>query len=635
MQRDAGESRWTGGPQHEMDWIFDPLPPSGAIQGGVPSSHVFRPDLETFVREVVQNSLDQRKNELVTIRFVFEHLDGNLKEDLLNALMWQNLRPHIAGAAEAGFATVSPRLTEGLQRAETGALITLRIEDSGTVGLIGGEDEPGKNFGALCKNTLDTCADRPLRGGSYGLGKAVLWSFSSLSTVLFSSLIEDNSAFQCRLFGRSELPYHATGSQRWNGPGWYGKPEVKGNELLRAVSAWGKSAEEVARKAYISRDPERGTGTSILIAGFDEPGEEQPRSLRDVASDIAMSVSRWFWPSLKEPNPRLAVYVEVYDNGHEVYNQKVEVGSEVTPFVLALSTTRFAERLEEQDDVVREMLPFRIPARRTLTDGTEVPERDVKLEVRVRQGGTEDGPELRNRIALVRGAGMVVQYKPVAVPLSDKRFHGALLVGLASGDGEAERAAEQFFRAAEPPSHKEWVGATDRLRAEYRQGAQIRLQGLWRSMESAITRMCEEGTATTSQGPERLARMFRIGGLGGGGGGPAMFRVTGVVAQLDGDVWRYSGRVTRQSEENRPWEFTVGTWLAAETGKGDPIAVTHLEADRGEVQLGPVAGKVLVPGETARVSFSGATCGADEDQRMMFRNTRLRVEIRPRFIGAS
>ena len=40
-------------------WIFDQLPPSGARRGGDPSEHAFRHDLETFVREVVQNANDQ------------------------------------------------------------------------------------------------------------------------------------------------------------------------------------------------------------------------------------------------------------------------------------------------------------------------------------------------------------------------------------------------------------------------------------------------------------------------------------------------------------------------------------------------------------------------------------------------
>lgn len=635
MEQGFSESQTTSAYKRDMDWIFDPPPPSGAIQGGVPSSHVFPPDLDTFVREVVQNSLDQSKGELVTVRFVLERLEASMKEDFLGAIGWHNLREHMAGAAEAGFATISPKLAEGLHQAESAALTILRVEDYGTVGLVGDEDEMGKNFGALCKNTLDTCSDRPLRGGSYGLGKAVLWSYSSLSTVLFSSLIEDGSSLRFRLIGRSELPYHTTSSRRWSGPGWYGKPEMTAGHLPRAVSAWDDAARHAAVPAHLARDYEQGTGTSVLILGFDEPGEEQARPLRDVAHETALSISRWFWPSLREPHPRLAVCIEVHDNGDEVYNQKVEISSEVAPFVMALSTDQLAETLEQQDDVVREVIPFRIPARKTHTCGNEARELDTQLELVVRQGGTEAGPEFKNSIALVRGAGMVVQYRPVAVPLSDKRFHGVLLAGRARGDDDADRAAEHFFRAAEPPSHKEWVGTTDRLRAEYRRGAQTQLQGLWRTMESAIGRLCQEDIPATSEGPERLARMFRIGGRGGGGGGSAKFRVTGLNAHLIRGVWHYSGRVTRQSEGGNPWEFTVAMWLAGETGKGELVPVDLLEANHGEVTLGPVAGRVVVPGHITRVDFSGETHGVGEDQRAMFRSTRLRVEVKARSIGES
>jgi len=127
--------------------------------------------------------------------------------------------------------------------------------------------------------------------------------------------------------------------------------------------------------------------------------------------------------------------------------------------------------------------------------------------------------------------------------------------------------------------------------------------------------------------------MFRIGGKRGGWGGPAKFRVTGVTAQLDGDVWRFAGRVTRQSEETKPWEFTVGIWLAGETGKGDLIPVAHLDTDRGEVRPGATAGTVVVPENVSRVNFSGETRAANEELRAIFRNTRMRVEVRPRFRG--
>lgn len=615
----------------QIEWIFDPIPPSGAIQGGVPSSHVFKPDLDTFVREIIQNSMDQKTNGLVTVNFVFEKMEGHLKDDFLNAIDWQNLRKHVEASAEAGFTTISPRLAYGLQNIESGPLTILRIDDFGTVGLTGGESEPSKNFSALCKNTLDTCEDKPYRGGSYGLGKAVLWSFSSISAVLFSSFINLDSSLKFRLIGRTELSYHITASGQWSGPGWYGKPEMIGQGLNRAASAWDTDAQYVATGSHMLRDIEKGAGTSILVIGFDEPRQEQTRELKEIAYEISRSASRWFWPSLKEPDSRLAVNVEAYENGNEIYNQKVEVSTEESPFVEALSESEFVEKLEQQGDVSKTSLLFRIPAKKPYAGGAEEPECDAQLELRVRQGGTEDSPELKNSVALIRGAGMVVQYLPVPIPLSDKKFHGMLLAGLANGTTTANESAEKFFRAAEPPSHREWDAATDGVRAEYKQGGQARLKGLWQEMTSAIIKMCQESIPASSQGPERLSRLFRIGGQKGGWGGPAKFRIAGITANLEEDAWHFSGRITRQSEENKPWEFTVSNWLAGETGRGDLIPIHHLEVDNGEVVIGPATATVIIPANVSRVSFSGDTIKADKEQRIILRNTKMRIEVRPRF----
>ena len=60
-----------------VKWIFDPLPPSESEGGGDPAEHVFDQDLDTFVREVLQNSKDQRlaNSEPVRVSFDFFELE--------------------------------------------------------------------------------------------------------------------------------------------------------------------------------------------------------------------------------------------------------------------------------------------------------------------------------------------------------------------------------------------------------------------------------------------------------------------------------------------------------------------------------------------------------------------------------
>jgi hypothetical protein len=191
---------------------------------------------------------------------------------------------------------MSALLANAIADLGSGALTLLRIDDSGTEGLTGDEDTPGTNFSSLCRNILDTTKDAPGKGGSYGLGKALLWQFSAVSTVLFSSRIEEDSPQKFRFFARTELPSHEIDLSRWNGSGWYGFPETVRNGK-RAISMWDEDAEKITRAIHLYRPAQLGTGTSILIVGFHEPAQEEARPLNTVAQDILNSAARWFWLS--------------------------------------------------------------------------------------------------------------------------------------------------------------------------------------------------------------------------------------------------------------------------------------------------------------------------------------------------
>ena len=84
--------------------VFDPEPPSGARKGGLANAEVFDPEIDSFVREVLQNARDQKRKEddTVNVRFATIDLSGTLKDEFLEAMDWQELRPHVESAADAG-----------------------------------------------------------------------------------------------------------------------------------------------------------------------------------------------------------------------------------------------------------------------------------------------------------------------------------------------------------------------------------------------------------------------------------------------------------------------------------------------------------------------------------------------------
>jgi len=75
------------------EWVFDPIPLSEAVQSGDPASYVFRPTLDTVVRESVQNATDQRAtSDPVRVIFTFAELSDAGRSELLAASRWDDLR---------------------------------------------------------------------------------------------------------------------------------------------------------------------------------------------------------------------------------------------------------------------------------------------------------------------------------------------------------------------------------------------------------------------------------------------------------------------------------------------------------------------------------------------------------------
>lgn len=619
-----------------LKWTFDPSRPSGARQGGLAAAHVIQPDIDNFVREILQNALDQREgSQAVRVSFSFHQLSGEQKDNFLAAMGWGQLQSHIEGAAVTGGVTIGPQLKQALEGIDNGPLLVMRIDDSGTRGLVGSEDSPNENFNQLCRNVLVTTEDGSTRGGSFGLGKSVLWRFSSLSTVLFSSRIDGNPQPGFRLFGRSELPFHEAEGKPWDGPGWFGVERMVGDGQKRAESAWDLEAEDAARDLQLFRPAQLGTGTSILIMGFFEPRNEIRRDVREIAGDLIESVSRWFWPSLKGTVPELKVTVEAYENGTGLYRETALIRAVEEPFHMADTSGEVKERVSEPGDVAQRDLAITIPGRRPRNGEGGDPPVEARLTLRLRLAGTETDAH-RNTVAMMRGAGMVVKYRDSRKPLGEQQYHAVLKAGLARGRSIEDISLEHFLRASEPPSHNEWIPGTDRLRAEYNQGAQARLNQLWKDLDLAIIDMCEDPLPESRQGPQKLAELFPV--HGGVTTAPReTFRPEGLHAQYDGERWSISGRVKCLSKQVPLWRFMVGVSLDAETGSGEGFQIEEFTVGEGATASRQgVRFQCDVDQGVKEVQFNGIT-GAlpGEVTADDLRRTRIKIDVRARIREAT
>ncbi len=598
-------------------WIFDALPPSGARRGGNPSEHAFRHTLETLVREVIQNANDQAVG-WPAVRFRFIELADERLEAFQRAMAWPTLLPHLKGsAATKGGRTVGEFLTK---LESTRRLLLLQIEDRNTEGLTGAESDGESHFRALCKDTLYSHKSSDAAGGSYGLGKSVLWTFSGLATVLFNSVLLSHLEGQVspRLIGRAELPSHALRSARsdkwFTGPGWFGQLARVVRAGIRAESVWDMSAYELASDLCLAREDRH--GTSILIVGFRDPTSERTDEVSDLIKRISTATTKFFWPAMVMDMRRLRVSV-----GDEQNQTSVELGADrsVRPFVDCYRRRAEATAsLQQVGDIALRAIPIDLPNRR---DGTKGQPGTVDLVVRLAAEGSRD--RYLGHVAIFRGPGMVVRYwDRSSLTIGMRPFHAVLVAGHARNPrapSEADKQVEQFLRAAEPPGHDDWL-PTSKLKQSYKRGYAIALRRLKDRVGAELRKLLVLKPTQGSVGPDRLQKRFPIGDRPGGNTESSVFSFTGLTAGFEAGRWHFEGEIESKPNDHgrKGLGWKVRLVLNELGDDGQPmgrIAIDSLVVDTTEdarVTLDDGVALIHPSHRVRSVFFHGHSCQLDE-----------------------
>lgn len=600
---------------NEIAWVFDPSPPSGGRTGGNVAEYAFRPDIETFVREVIQNVLDNKSADAETVHVLFRflHLKGTFLQQFLEALGWSQLRPHIESA---GVQMPGRRFKQALDAFSAAkSLLLLVVEDRNTTGLVGEEKGDASNFAALCRNTLYSSKPSETAGGSYGLGKAVLWLFSHFSAVLFNSVLETETGTDRspRFIGRAELPWHQVGNTEFNGSGWLGLKVGSSSGAEWASSVWSPQSNAIAKNLYIDRDS--ATGTSILVVGFRNPADEdqEPKAM---AQEMVTAVAKNFWPSII--TGRLSVKVEVISDPakkHIVFSDTVDE-DDIDPDFASCWRAYWDQHadpdLRDPGDVIEVPIHLTIPAR---IDNSAPPIRaEASLVVRLaEENGTAEGV---NQTVYFRGTGMIVKYEAFnRLSLTQRPFHAILVCGKARRSwSDSDIALDEFLRAAEPPEHKNWE-PTPRLKEVYKPGYKKLLDDMERQIRDALRQLVSEKPPSGTDGPRMLMNLFPLGTKSKRPPPPPNpFKVRNLQAQLNKGAWEFSGRIIVRSDNTRRWKADIDLRFRAEDPTDSAGAViSRLTLDTDSVAKGARAavkkgiGIITAPANVRQVDFSGAT----------------------------
>jgi len=614
-----------------LKWVSTPALGQGRSSGGSTAAELFeagssqrkRPLLETMVRELCQNSCDRRRgSERARVFFDLLLLSGEQRSAFLEACDWKGLKSHMMVVSGMGGAALT--LRAGLHAMDAETLVCLRISDCGTEGLTGDDWDQEGNFRKLCVQNFST-GDDTGRGGSFGLGKAVSWMHSRLLTVLFSSQVSGSKDQGLRLFGRSEIPAHELEGEAFLDGAYLGIPGER-DGIGVALSAW-RSPEE-CRTLLLERAGLGGSGTTLLIPAFHEPDREETGELgirdpEEICKDLTQAAAKWFWPAISWG--RLEVQARVFHSGERKarHVSRAEVDGIWAPFLAASRTAPGgAAAVCPGDSTALDIGYFPLPRRIQPEDRPDLLHNPAETVVRLgvtRVSPTESCLPCRSTIALVRGAGMVVDYVDGNRLNDGGAYCATAFVGTAlqhipsSATSEGQSAipadAEEYFRAAEPVTHDDWLPTTRRLRESYDwRGSAGRLRGLRSELRQlVIQNLLLAHEPYPDEGPQLLARMLNLGQGVTAKTGLARGEKPRLQISIDRDAcsfdaarrgWSLQGELIRLGEGEGSATAGLSFSSLADSGKGEPWRISALEL------MGPDRDLTLDDSDTCRLVFS-------------------------------
>lgn len=593
-----------------LTWHHRPAHADGGREYGNAAAFAFDADLSMLAREATQNSLDERSDSAkpVRVRYTLHELNGEHLDAFLKAIHWQEIREHYDQATRA-----EQKVSRSLQAAlddldKNKSLTLLKIDDYNASGLTGDEYGDGR-FAAVVRRQLDSHKESAQRaGGSYGIGKIVLWATSRFSMVLMNSTLSQahEGRVERRLIGRLDLPWHEVDGKAYAGPAWFGQPDTEPNHKDVSRSWW--ADEQTVRDLHLERLTDE-PGTSFLIVGaHDASGATE--SLQDMHEKLVQSLADGFWAAMiggQTAGPLLEASVVTMRNGRVfIEEQRVDPHTSHAALSRALQAYLDGETVDE------------------LTSSTQVARADVQLAVPPRRDEAgqrkkgsghkavllvtpaEDGDEDANKVVYMRGTRMTIMRKrPHDLPLGGTRFHAVLLAGYATGrEDDDVDLAEQFLRSSEPPEHDRWKH-TEELTSVYARGAITRLKEFQAEIDKAVRQLVGRRITNPGNGPTALRELLKLDGLGSGTRRARGFpTVRNVRAHVD-DTGAWNVWVDlKLPEADDPWLLTPVAKFDVRSG-GRP-AVAWKELIAGENCRKENNNLVIEPGVRSAI-FSGIT----------------------------
>lgn len=481
----------------------EPFPEAGGSNAETQQKAFGKFDLtshEVFVRETVQNSWDARvdRGPQGSIDFAVDWVQLTATQRAaLSGRVFEEIPPELDQAGKLG-----PTL-------RAAALDMLVVSDRGTRGLAG----PLRSNVAVPKGTrtdfrdfvrnLGRDASKELGGGTFGIGKAVLYTSSAVRTVvIYSQTHDDQGRVEPRLIAVAADSGFARDGNNYTGRHFWGD-RAGGSPGAVVDPLRGEDARALALELNLTELGPAETGTSIALLAPSFDG--LVRDAREEMQRLARAAAKWTWPHLlhedQDGHASPTIKYRFRVDGAPIPVPDPDLDDELQHYALAYRA--LIEKRRNPDYSMQLAIHDRIeskrPARR-LGDLMQIPA----------PAGIDDNSS-GARIALMRGPKFIVKYMDVTVPVSTFRSRGVFV---------ADAGMEDQFALSEPPAHDDWKPANVKSdgRSNLVKIALDQIQKAARSMPGAHQ---PEAIGEAVDTLPQLAREFGalLGGSAGSGAG--------------------------------------------------------------------------------------------------------------------
>lgn len=498
----------TGSPIASPQWHFRRMRPDEPFEGDV-EPFAFDYSIDAFVREVVQNSTDQRVDETKPVRVEFRFFEQDLKTLLRQEFIgWKTIEAHLKNLAQGqGHNTAHFRnLFSRVAASDKGPKITvisLVVSDSNTAGLDGDLLGIKGNFCNLLRNKLVTKqpGERRGGGGTFGIGKSVWWASSETRQVWFSTAYRDGAEIRRRVMGRTYLADHfdkGNPPKPWSGDAYFGVQSIFDGEPV-TMPLEGDAVLKFTKGTPLERATSD-TGTTGYVPLFEDPSVESRLSIESLADRTVDSIGRNFWPMICENGLEAVVITRDLSGTERIIAVGVPQWSDSFQRALRGQAT---DVIVAPDVVGSSPIPIQIPGRKDGGHGESTTNADLCI---VKLSDSEipllEVAGLLNKVAYVRGPQMVIKYEQSIGQKGAVPHHvGVVRLGLYST--EKSPIQEQFIADSEPPSHNN-IASSRKLRDNYEIGYRKAIDSLYSQVKNVGRKLLGRAEDGSDKPPKKL-----------------------------------------------------------------------------------------------------------------------------------